>query len=364
MLNLSSLLYMYHINHREVQLRCQAHQKRIRTRLLHTCILYLSIIVCKIYKKLASQPGLLGFLARTFPLPLAFPVLRAIQCCILAMASFADDQMLACENRIQQLLPPSSHVFDMLEWMVQYMIETLPATHVAELLIEWLSREERSSCVMEEKEIVVDSNSIESGLGACGSLVKDKEEEATVDEKLCNSLHQCEEYEPTDKERLIESFSSEKRTSRLAGEKKIVMDFNCTQSGLNAFSSFVNDKEEKVMVDEELYNSLHPCNQKYEPADKIKRLDALEEKKAAKRKGGKKKRHAKIVELEVPHNEMKDGQKHRISDGVREGKDSVEGLAKSEYKKEGSAKCEYKKVDEGDRILHLFEQGWIMQYCL
>lgn len=348
----------------EVQLRCQAHQMRIRTRLLHTCILYLSIIVCKIYKKLASQPGLLGFLARTFPLPLAFPVLRAIQCCILAMASFADDQMLACENRIQQLLPSSSHLFDMLEWMVQYMIDTLPATHVTELLIEWFSREERSSCELEEKEIVVDSNSPQSGLGACRSIVNDKEEEATVDEKLCNSLHQCEEYEPPDKEKLIESFSSEKRTSRLAGEKKIVMDSNCTHCGLNSFSSVVNDKEEKAMVDEVLYNSLHPFNQEYEPADKIERLDALEEKKAAKRKGGKKKGHAKIVELEVPHNEMKDGHKHRISDAVRDGKESVEELAKSEYKKEGSAKCEYKKVDEGDRILHLFEQGWIMQYCL
>lgn len=217
---------------------------------------------------------------------------------------------------------------------------------------------------MEEKEIVVDSNSTQSGLGACRSLVNDKEEEATVDDKLCNSLHPCEEYEPTDKEKLIESSSSEKRTSRLAGEKKIVMDSNCTESELNACSSLVNDKEEKAMVDKELYNSLHPCNQEYEP-DKIKRLDALEEeKKAAKRKGGKKKRHAKIVELEVLHSEMKDGKKHRISDGVREGQESVEGLAKIEYKKESSAKCEYKKVDEGDRLLHLFEQGWIMQYCL
>ncbi|XP_030960667.1 uncharacterized protein LOC115982261 [Quercus lobata] len=98
-----------------------------RHRPLHTCGVSILAIVHIAYTKAQEFNGLIGSTARRVAklAPFTGPLAYAMQYQWLAILSFADDQILAVENMIEKFFPPSNHVFNKIDYLVQ-VAETLP----------------------------------------------------------------------------------------------------------------------------------------------------------------------------------------------------------------------------------------------
>lgn len=94
---------------------------------LHTCGVAILAIVHSAYTKAQEFNGLIGSTARKVAkfAPFAGPLAYAMQYQWLTILSFADDQILAVENMIERVFPPSNHVFNKIDYLVQ-VAETLP----------------------------------------------------------------------------------------------------------------------------------------------------------------------------------------------------------------------------------------------
>ncbi|KAK7847781.1 hypothetical protein CFP56_006256 [Quercus suber] len=98
-----------------------------RHRPLHSCGVSILAIVHSAYTKAQEFNGLIGSTARKVAklAPFAGPLAYAMQYHWLTILSFADDQILAVENMIEKVFPPSNHVFNKIDYLVQ-VAETLP----------------------------------------------------------------------------------------------------------------------------------------------------------------------------------------------------------------------------------------------
>lgn len=98
-------------------------------RLLHTCAVSVLVIANRAYTIVQGIHGPLGAVAKvvakfaTFASPIIF--VMQYQWIIMSVLSFVDDRILAVENMIERLYPPSSIVFNKIDDVVQ-VTETLP----------------------------------------------------------------------------------------------------------------------------------------------------------------------------------------------------------------------------------------------
>ncbi|KAF8390617.1 hypothetical protein HHK36_025144 [Tetracentron sinense] len=96
-----------------------------RLRPLHTCGVSILTIAHKVYAKAEEFPAPIGSLTRKLA-TLASPNLCTLQYQLLAILSFTDDQILAVENVVETIFPPSAYVFNKIDTLV-HISETLPA---------------------------------------------------------------------------------------------------------------------------------------------------------------------------------------------------------------------------------------------
>lgn len=98
-----------------------------RHRPLHTCGVSILAIVHSAYTKAQEFNGTIGSMTRKIAklAPFASPLAYAMQYQWLTILSFADDQILAIENMIEKVFPPSNHVFNKIDYLIQFA-ETLP----------------------------------------------------------------------------------------------------------------------------------------------------------------------------------------------------------------------------------------------
>uniref|UniRef100_A0A5B7BT39 Uncharacterized protein n=1 Tax=Davidia involucrata TaxID=16924 RepID=A0A5B7BT39_DAVIN len=98
-----------------------------RSRPLHTCGLSILVIVHRAYTIAQELNGPVGSMAKriaTFTAS-ASPIIYAMQYQWLAVLSFVDDHILAVENMVETLFPPSAHLFNKIDELV-HTAETLP----------------------------------------------------------------------------------------------------------------------------------------------------------------------------------------------------------------------------------------------
>ncbi|XP_042476478.1 uncharacterized protein LOC122058085 [Macadamia integrifolia] len=95
-----------------------------RRRLLYACGVSALTIAHKAYGRAEEVQGPTGFLANSIA-SLAEPIVSPMASQWLAILSFADDQILAAEEKVEALIPPSSHLFDKIESFV-CIPDTLP----------------------------------------------------------------------------------------------------------------------------------------------------------------------------------------------------------------------------------------------
>jgi hypothetical protein len=95
-----------------------------RHRPLHTCGASLLAIAHSAYEKAQAFNGPIGSTTRRVA-TFASPLLYALQYQWLAILSFADDYILVVENVMEKLFPPSTYVFDRIDYLVQ-IIATFP----------------------------------------------------------------------------------------------------------------------------------------------------------------------------------------------------------------------------------------------
>lgn len=157
-----------------------------RRRPLHTCGVAILSIAHIAYSRFQDFNGPIGSMARKISRLAKFPipVIYALQYQWLAMLSFADDLILAIENTVETVFPPSNRLFNTIDKLIQ-IVETLPGKlddvlrdlpaifHRCSLLdwaviqvISWLNL--WISILIQsgfghatEKEIIIDSNSNE-----------------------------------------------------------------------------------------------------------------------------------------------------------------------------------------------------------
>ncbi|CAK9137326.1 unnamed protein product [Ilex paraguariensis] len=98
-----------------------------RHRPLHTCGVSISAIVHKAYTKAQDFDGPIGSMINRIDklTTSAFPLIHAIQRRWLAVLSFADDHILAVENVMEALFPPSARLFNQIDKLIQ-TAEALP----------------------------------------------------------------------------------------------------------------------------------------------------------------------------------------------------------------------------------------------
>lgn len=100
-----------------------------RKRPLHTCAVSVLVVANRAYTIVQGIHGPLGAVAKvvakfaTFASPIIFAM--QYQWIIMSVLSFVDDRILAVENMIERLYPPSSIVFNKIDDFVQ-VTETLP----------------------------------------------------------------------------------------------------------------------------------------------------------------------------------------------------------------------------------------------
>ncbi|KAA8533285.1 hypothetical protein F0562_033182 [Nyssa sinensis] len=98
-----------------------------RCRPLHTCGVSILMIAHRAYTIAHELNGPVGSMTKkiaTIAAP-ACPIISAMRCQWLAILSFVDDQILAVENMVETLFPPSSHLFNKIDEIV-HTAETLP----------------------------------------------------------------------------------------------------------------------------------------------------------------------------------------------------------------------------------------------
>uniref|UniRef100_A0A5B6YV77 Uncharacterized protein n=1 Tax=Davidia involucrata TaxID=16924 RepID=A0A5B6YV77_DAVIN len=98
-----------------------------RSRPLHTCGVSILVIVHRVYTIAQELNGPVGSMAKriaTFTAS-ASPIIYAMQYQWLAVLSFVDDHILAVENMVETLFPPSAHLFNKIDELV-HTAETLP----------------------------------------------------------------------------------------------------------------------------------------------------------------------------------------------------------------------------------------------
>lgn len=100
---------------------------RCRRRPLHTCGASILAMSHNAYMKVQGFNGPIGSVTKKMATlaTSACPFVYAIQCQWLALLSFADDRILAIEDKIERLFPPSTHVFNKLDELL-HIAETLP----------------------------------------------------------------------------------------------------------------------------------------------------------------------------------------------------------------------------------------------
>jgi hypothetical protein len=98
-----------------------------RHRPLHTCAVSFLAIVHSAYTKAQEFNGPIGSTTRRVDKLATFasPLVYAMQYQWLIILSFTDDQILAVENMIEKIFPPSNYVFNKIDYLVQ-ITETLP----------------------------------------------------------------------------------------------------------------------------------------------------------------------------------------------------------------------------------------------
>ena len=96
-----------------------------RHRPLHTCGASILTIAHSAYVKAQAFNGPIGSTTRRVA-KLASPLAYVMQYQWLAILSFADDCILAVENVVEKMFPPSTYVFNRIDNLVQ-IIETFPA---------------------------------------------------------------------------------------------------------------------------------------------------------------------------------------------------------------------------------------------
>ncbi|XP_059633557.1 uncharacterized protein LOC132276234 [Cornus florida] len=97
---------------------------------LHTCGVSILETAHRAYKKAQDINGPIGSMTKTIAtlvtgLTAAFPFVYTIQCQCLAVLSFADGYILAVENIIETLFPPSTRLFNKIDDLV-LTAEALP----------------------------------------------------------------------------------------------------------------------------------------------------------------------------------------------------------------------------------------------
>ncbi|GLU21818.1 hypothetical protein SLE2022_379340 [Rubroshorea leprosula] len=99
-----------------------------RRRPLEACGLSMYAIAQSVYTKTQGLNGPLGsMMKKTTKLVAAFsPLLCALQCQLLVIISFLDDYILALESKVENIFPPTKHIFDKTDDLVR-TVETLPA---------------------------------------------------------------------------------------------------------------------------------------------------------------------------------------------------------------------------------------------
>ncbi|KAJ7945530.1 DNA ligase [Quillaja saponaria] len=98
-----------------------------RHRPLHTCGFSILTIAYSTFTKTQDLNGPFGSTCRKIGriAQFASPYVYTLQYQWLAILSFVDDEILAAENKIEKIIPPSTHVFNKIEELVQ-VIEYLP----------------------------------------------------------------------------------------------------------------------------------------------------------------------------------------------------------------------------------------------
>ncbi|KAJ0038931.1 hypothetical protein Pint_23693 [Pistacia integerrima] len=98
-----------------------------RSRPLHTCGVVISSIVQRVYARSQGLNGPLGSIIRTLLrlAQMANPFMHALEYKWLAILYFSDYLILAFESIFETLFPPSKHVFNKIDELVQ-TAETLP----------------------------------------------------------------------------------------------------------------------------------------------------------------------------------------------------------------------------------------------
>ncbi|GLT38408.1 hypothetical protein SLA2020_126640 [Shorea laevis] len=99
-----------------------------RRRPLQACGVSIYATAQRVYTKAQDLNGPLGsMMKKTTKLVAAFsPLLCALQCQLLAIISFLDDYILAFESKVENIFPPTKHIFDKTDDFVR-TVETLPA---------------------------------------------------------------------------------------------------------------------------------------------------------------------------------------------------------------------------------------------
>ncbi|XP_058093951.1 uncharacterized protein LOC131239996 [Magnolia sinica] len=99
-------------------------RRKCRPRPLHTCAVALLSIAHKAYQKAEQFHGPIGSLARRLA-SLASPITCLILHQWLLILSFVDNQIIYLENTAETIFPPSRHVFDKIDSLVD-ISEALP----------------------------------------------------------------------------------------------------------------------------------------------------------------------------------------------------------------------------------------------
>lgn len=99
-----------------------------RRRPLEACGVSIYAIARRVYTKAQDLNGPLGsMMKKTTKLVMAFsPLLCALQCQLLVIISFLDDYIITFESKVENIFPPSKHIFDKTDDFVR-TVETLPA---------------------------------------------------------------------------------------------------------------------------------------------------------------------------------------------------------------------------------------------
>ncbi|XP_059448788.1 uncharacterized protein LOC132179978 [Corylus avellana] len=192
-----------------------------RHRPLHTCGASTLAIAHSASEKAQSFNGPIGSTTRRVA-KLASPLARVMQYQWLAILSFADDCILAVENVVEKMFPPSTYVFNRIDNLVQ-IIETFPAKfddaldkapeivhQVVFFMITTLTHWESGSA--REKDIMVDE--------AHGQAAETPQAEPGTDSMTVDSGTYEEEQEKGTEEKNMEKESREEEDQEVEKMKE------------------------------------------------------------------------------------------------------------------------------------------------